>query len=72
MKEAEIAVKEKLTLDEMRWLVERYIKEVRGRDVNIALRLSNNQLDIREYQLLFAAFSTAAEYFATKDLETKN
>jgi len=67
MKEQEIAIKDELTLDEMRWLVERYIKEVKGRDVNIVLKLSNTHIDLREYQLLFSAFSAASRYFATKE-----
>ena len=67
MNAKEIALKQELSLDEMKWLIEEYIYEKKGSRVSISLRSNAAGVDMFEIQLFFSAFNKALAYYLTKE-----
>lgn len=62
----EIIYKSNLELDEVKYVVQEYIREKKGVIVRIRLMLDEGLVNPFEFRLLFNAFDTAAHYFANK------
>jgi hypothetical protein len=63
----EIAYKEKLELDEIKFLISEYIREKKGVDVAVILRSETvGFIHPLEFQLLWTAYNIAADYFILK------
>lgn len=59
----EIIEKEQVTPEEMRVVVEAYIKEKKGKEVKIGLVYDGGQFDLRELTLLNNAYDYALAHF---------
>jgi len=63
----EIIYKSELELEEVIFVIEEYIFELKKVKVHIVLRSTPQYRDLLEFQLLFNAFQTARDYFIIKD-----
>jgi hypothetical protein len=66
MNVTEIIYKSELELEEVIFVIEEYIFELKKVRVHIGLRSTPQYRDLLEFQLLFNAFQTARDYFITK------
>lgn len=63
----EIAYKEKLELNEIKFLISEYIREKKGVDIAVVLHSETTGfIHPFEFQLLWKAYNTAADYFILK------
>jgi hypothetical protein len=67
MNVTEIIYKRELELEEVLFVIEEYIFELKKVRVNIRLRSTPQYRDLIEFQLIFNAFQTASDYFIIKD-----
>lgn len=72
MEISSIINKDNLHSEEMKYVIEKYIKEKKGKEVKLMLKLDRGVFDFHEWGLFNTAYDYAMAYFKEKEHNGKN